>query len=210
MAIETAVGQTTNQSLDGEGTTLGLPSQEPSPVAIEMEYIRKKQIVRRWLVSQTGEKIRTHASNIEWADYLIRHGRSHGLEVNEQCGHQRFVHDAIHREYIELLRHRRENAVGSYVYIIGSLEMGFVKIGKAKDPAARIDSLQVGCPYELSVFAVFKERGLAFEKKLHDRARPYHHRGEWFRIAGRLRAFILAQKPITRDELRIRLEAGVC
>lgn len=66
----------------------------------------------------------------------------------------------------------------------------FVKIGTTNgDPAARIASLQTGCPYEMRMVA-FVHGGRAEESVYHERFGAYHERGEWFRLEGRLAGFL--------------------
>lgn len=76
-----------------------------------------------------------------------------------------------------------------YVYLIGNLEYGFVKIGYSNDPNKRLKSLQTGCPFDISILDVF-EGGPDVEKSLHKRYRRYSTRGEWFKVEGELKDYI--------------------
>jgi hypothetical protein len=61
-----------------------------------------------------------------------------------------------------------------------------VKIGKSTISAlpSRINSIQTGCPKELSLLAVVKaDNALAFESELHARFATDRQRGEWFKFS---------------------------
>lgn len=59
----------------------------------------------------------------------------------------------------------------------------FVKVGISDDPEFRLITLQVGCPYELRVLAVFKSmNALQDEARLHQLWKRYEVRGEWFKV----------------------------
>lgn len=63
-----------------------------------------------------------------------------------------------------------------------------LKIGKAKDVDRRIQQLQVGCPYRLSIFTVIRckddQQAFAVERAAHEvfRKRRIRCDGEWFRF----------------------------
>ena len=91
---------------------------------------------------------------------------------------------------LELQRRAMTIDVPGCVYIIGNRDRGLCKIGFSMSPMKRMETLQTGCPFELSMLARFENRGRSFERLLHERAQPYHERGEWFRIEGRLKDFL--------------------
>src|SRR5271157_6470229 len=69
------------------------------------------------------------------------------------------------------------------VYIIGSHELGYYKIGRCSNVKKRLASIAVGCPYEVEViarWAVADEKQL--EAYLHAQFLPKHVRGEWFAL----------------------------
>ena len=75
----------------------------------------------------------------------------------------------------------------------------FVKIGRGKNPQARLDDLQIGNPEPLKI--VFTIPGSALvEKAFHARFAAYRTTGEWFRVTGDLAAFM-------RKRLRERMPA---
>lgn len=59
---------------------------------------------------------------------------------------------------------------------------GPVKIGKAKDPAARVAAMRTGCPMDMALltYAPWHDSN---ERLLHWYLRDYRIRGEWFRPA---------------------------
>lgn len=73
------------------------------------------------------------------------------------------------------------------VYILGSLDIGAVKIGIAKDVLKRLDGLQTGFPRPITLFSVrYTTRNLArkIEKGCHDKLKEFgfHLNGEWFEV----------------------------
>jgi len=79
----------------------------------------------------------------------------------------------------------------TYVYLIHA--GGFLKIGVAKNPEARLKTMQTGNPYKLRIMALipFESRLQAFgyEKELHGRFKAHHYTGEWFNYGGIQSAF---------------------
>ncbi|MEU3522186.1 GIY-YIG nuclease family protein [Streptomyces sp. NPDC006654] len=69
--------------------------------------------------------------------------------------------------------------MSSYVYIMGSDEWPYVKIGRSKDPTKRLWFVQVGSPVRLSLLATF-EGGQALEAGLHRYFERHRTTGEWF------------------------------
>ena len=74
------------------------------------------------------------------------------------------------------------------VYVLGAMEMPYVKIGRAKNVWRRSRDIQVGCPYEVVVFgARFSHpkftQALEMEVQRTLVDLDCHHRGEWFDIA---------------------------
>lgn len=68
------------------------------------------------------------------------------------------------------------------VYVIQN-ELGFVKIGIAKDPEKRINMIQIGSPFRMWIRDYKRvPDARRIEKFLHDRFNKYHLRGEWFDI----------------------------
>lgn len=63
---------------------------------------------------------------------------------------------------------------------------GFIKIGKAVHPEGRLEALQTGNPFEISILLTID----ADEKQMHKIFASCHHSGEWFRREGALDNFL--------------------
>lgn len=83
----------------------------------------------------------------------------------------------------------RRDRARDFVYFIQSGANGPIKIGLARDPAERLDNLQVGNPETLSLVATL-EGSFAVESFLHALFRRHLIRGEWYRPAPELLTFI--------------------
>ena len=70
---------------------------------------------------------------------------------------------------------------GKHLYIAQMSHTGAVKIGRSRDPEARLRQLQTSCPYPLKLVLVLRDQG-HLEKKLHRRLRRGRTKGgeEWF------------------------------
>lgn len=70
-----------------------------------------------------------------------------------------------------------------YIYVVGCVGVRSVKIGVATDCAARLSSLQTGCPFPLALlWSQAAPNALAAEKALHRRFSEQCVRGEWFNL----------------------------
>lgn len=86
------------------------------------------------------------------------------------------------------------------VYFVQAGPAGFIKIGVTVDIGARLNSIQVGCPDEVTLLGgIYDRRAYRIERALHDRFDEHRHRGEWFRPSPDLLAFI-ARWPTSRVE----------
>ena len=70
---------------------------------------------------------------------------------------------------------------GLFIYL---LKCGkFYKVGIATDPDSRRAACQTGCPHEIRLVASWKSTdAYKEERQIHELLKPYHHRGEWFRL----------------------------
>lgn len=71
--------------------------------------------------------------------------------------------------------------MSGWVYIVGGIGTGLVKIGFTKNPPQRIKALRVECPVVLLVLCLF-EGTCADERVLHQKFSALRSWGEWFRI----------------------------
>lgn len=78
-----------------------------------------------------------------------------------------------------------------HTYVVGrdprAHKVIYVKIGRSRNPVARINTLQTFSPTPLkTLFILEGDR----ERELHQRFAAYRTKGEWFRVSGELREFI--------------------
>ncbi len=72
---------------------------------------------------------------------------------------------------------------GGYVYIIGSVGHRLYKIGISTDVAKRLETLQTGSAYPLTVIEACEcEDPRSVEKELHKICAQFRMRGEWFQM----------------------------
>ena len=70
---------------------------------------------------------------------------------------------------------------GDYLYIMQSKGNGHIKIGRAKDPEARVSQLQTGNSEEIRLMATYEGWGWR-EPHLHESLKTYRLKGEWFSL----------------------------
>ena len=73
------------------------------------------------------------------------------------------------------------------IYVIKALGTDFVKVGVTRGEAIgrRLSTLQIGCPFELSIVAL-ADWPDQVERQLHIYLEPLRERGEWFREGERV------------------------
>ena len=76
-----------------------------------------------------------------------------------------------------------------YVYFIEDMEMGNIKIGRSRNPAARFAKLQTGSPGKLKILGILHDTKGDLEAKIHRILRPYWLRGEWFKGTPEVKAY---------------------
>lgn len=69
-----------------------------------------------------------------------------------------------------------------YVYAIREVDTGHIKLGISRDPSRRLETLQVGNSHPLELVAYTKAGSREDEIDLHDKAKAYRLRGEWFSV----------------------------
>jgi len=81
-----------------------------------------------------------------------------------------------------------------YVYFIGVNELDVIKVGRSKDPIRRLQFLQTGCPYEMSLLQVVRsnDRSSEVEKAFHLLFEHLLLRGEWFHLTREVNELLLA------------------
>ena len=67
------------------------------------------------------------------------------------------------------------------IYIIHCIGFPYYKVGRSTQPQLRLDTLQIGTPFELKLdFAVVVKDMVEVEYKIQQRIKDKHHRGEWY------------------------------
>jgi len=75
---------------------------------------------------------------------------------------------------------------GTHLYIAQMDKTGAFKVGRSKDPRARLKQLQTGCPHTIRLVLTAKNQG-HLEKQVHQQMQQYRTRmytGEWFHESG--------------------------
>ena len=57
----------------------------------------------------------------------------------------------------------------------------YMKIGCSNNPENRIKSLQASCPFPISLFTIWKDKG-HLKQSWHEKLKSLHHSGEWYKI----------------------------
>ena len=71
-----------------------------------------------------------------------------------------------------------------YIYLIQSLEDGYYKIGKSKNPNKRINQLQTGNSSELKLITIYRsDLSNKIERTLHRKYSHLKKEGEWFDLS---------------------------
>jgi len=99
---------------------------------------------------------------------------------------------------------------GGFVYAVGHPD-GFVKIGRASNPFARISDLQTGSPYELRLLSYTGFYNVSdAEALLLAKFDPWLVRGEWFNLPSGLAEILCDNQRVRElvDELRGHEESG--
>ena len=86
------------------------------------------------------------------------------------------------------------------IYFIKTADRGFVKIGQARDPEARLKQLQTASPDELEIIATIPDYYGDTEKELHARFKDDRYRGEWFRYSREIRQYLVESRCILDGE----------
>lgn len=86
---------------------------------------------------------------------------------------------------------------GQSVYFAGNREKGLIKIGHARDISRRLRALQTACPFDLFVFAAYRNCGSNMEAFFHAKYKAQNKRGEWFKIEGQLAADLDHVDPVS-------------
>jgi hypothetical protein len=73
--------------------------------------------------------------------------------------------------------------MNGYVYLIGSPEFGWYKIGKSRRPNIRVKELGILLPFEIETIGVWCANDYSYlEVMLHEKYRGQRINGEWFKF----------------------------
>lgn len=82
-------------------------------------------------------------------------------------------------------RARRGDTVSSFLYIISEGEAGPIKIGRSRNPGARMCELQTGNARRLRLFTKYElthDEACEAERTLHEELSGFAMAGEWFEL----------------------------
>ena len=116
------------------------------------------------------------------------------MSNNKQIKKHRFKRVSIDDLYESQKRKKpvvKKQPEFGFVYFIGNSEKNICKIGFSYSPNQRLIELQTGNPFPLFVFKTVKG-DMEMEKTFHFLYRQYRTRGEWFKIEGELKKFIIS------------------
>lgn len=90
-----------------------------------------------------------------------------------------------------------------YIYLIGSTQFGWYKIGRSKNAKVRIEDLGILLPFKIEVFAIWEtSHSVLIEALFHEKYEAYAINGEWFTFGKKeLESVIHSKQP--RDARRI-------
>lgn len=105
-------------------------------------------------------------------------------------------HKRADRNFAPVPEPHTNTETGPHLYFIQQGERGPIKIGKARDPRARLANMQVGNAQRLYLLGIIPN-GSTFETVLHQAFRKNWIRGEWFSPTPALLAYIAeyAERP---------------
>lgn len=73
--------------------------------------------------------------------------------------------------------------MAGYVYLVGSTNFGWYKIGKSARPETRVKELGILLPFKVEVVGIWKAQNHHIaEKALHEKFSAFRLNGEWFRL----------------------------
>lgn len=91
---------------------------------------------------------------------------------------------------------------GSVVYVVGNSEKASVcKVGTTTNPEKRFSALQVGFPWQLRVYKMYRGEGPRFEYRIHQLLDDERIRGEWFKFNEAVKEVIEPRRSVPIGEL---------
>lgn len=82
-----------------------------------------------------------------------------------------------------------------FVYMIGTDQFSWYKIGFSKSCDIRSEQLGVLLPFKIELFAAWKSHDArSLEKAMHEKCGPFHVHGEWFSMSWQIREALIDDK----------------
>lgn len=106
----------------------------------------------------------------------------------------------------------RKAEAGQVVYFIGNREHGWVKIGYTGNVKSRLSTIQVSCPFKVSVLGTLKvtqDTARDSETMLHKRFEASRINGEWFTLTDDMEKLIEHQADATPTKVQVMATARV-
>ena len=93
------------------------------------------------------------------------------------------------------------------IYLFATEGDEFCKVGFAKSPRRRLNSMRGHCPFELRIVAT-RDGGCELERAVHRLARPHRVRAEWYRFSEEMLDIFHTAAPLAHSLPPIRDDAS--
>ena len=153
----------------------------------EEKKITKKSSYRRWIVAFLKSKGVTLIDNKRVNLCSNKMYKKKIFELTQQNSVELYLNRVECKLTLSILRCSLDK--NGFVYFIGNIEAGVVKIGFSKNPKSRISGIQTGTHLMLSILKVV-EGNYGIEKQYHRKFSRQRIRGEWYSITGHLKDYI--------------------
>lgn len=163
-------------------------------IALEDEYISLGGIIhnRQKMIFRSFKNAKKFLNTRETKNYnVVKHKivKQKFYEYKKIYPYEHYLKFLIEKKKREL----RQGGEKHYVYFMGNLKYKFCKIGYSNNPNKRLSSIQIGCPFTLEIIKTI-EGSQEREKKTQKYFKKYKERGEWYRIEGELKDYLLNDK----------------
>lgn len=137
---------------------------------------------RRWLVD---DAVDYREEVLRELDQPLCHLlRAHALAREPEVNLEASVVEELSREFLDVWE-QAKNPVNGYVYFLGSEEHDYVKIGRATNLDARVNTLAIQLPYRVELLHTVEcADEVRTEAEYHRRFAGKRLNGEWFKLSG--------------------------
>lgn len=150
---------------------------------LDLDYVINQK-VKRVTGNNGGGSVRYEEINLSVKCFIVWSMSSNSPKGKEICDYILSLLEGknISLDDLDITSHPNKIKDNSgFVYLIKATKTNFYKMGMSKDPYKRLQSLQTGTPFELTIlYRVFTFDCVALEKALHEYYQGYWLRGEWF------------------------------